>query len=97
MGQTSFAALSQTVKTKFNWGAPGPANSSQCMTSCAIRREGRKSLLVHYGFGHDGTSGITRAEKQNVITSLHYQSLSYSKSVHSSACLVVALRLSRKR
>src|SRR6516162_8080589 len=32
---------------------------SLCMTSCAIRREGRKSLLVHYGFGHDGTSRYT--------------------------------------
>jgi hypothetical protein len=28
-GQTSFLALSQTVKTKSSLGAPGPANSSQ--------------------------------------------------------------------
>src|SRR5208282_1053882 len=31
IGHTSFAALSQTVKTKFIFGAPGFANSSQLL------------------------------------------------------------------
>src|SRR5262249_50924901 len=37
----------------------------------AVRRERRESVFVHDGFGHDGTSGVTRAEKQYVVSAWH--------------------------
>src|SRR5262245_43772338 len=41
------------------------------MTSRAVRRERRESLLVHDGFGHDGASGVSGTQEQNVITPIH--------------------------
>ena len=65
-------------------------NSTLWVTSCAVGREGRKSFFVHDGLGHNGTSGISSAEKQDVITRLHCQPLRCSKLVHNRICLVVA-------
>jgi hypothetical protein len=51
------------------------------MTPRAVSSEIRKSLFVHDGLGHDGTSGITSTEKQDIVASLHGGHLSLRISV----------------
>lgn len=65
-------------------------NASLFVTSCAMRGEIGKSLFAHYGFGHDGASGIARAEEQHVVTPLHCCPLRGSKLAHSKIFLASA-------
>jgi len=84
-GQTSFAALSQTVKTKSSEGEPGLENSFQDLLP-KLSMLGRHTFSFHDRLGHDRTCGISCAEEQYVV--MWHCSISFRRPAKRKHCAV---------
>jgi hypothetical protein len=53
-------------------------DSSLRMTSRAVGCKGRESFSIHDGLSHDGPGGVTCAQEQDVVMSLHWSHLNWA-------------------